>query len=296
MALLAQIIGRAQAARTGADDGDAAAAVADLVGENARVVLRRDLVDDETFQPADGDRFSLDTDRAHRLAAARADASAGGGEGVGTVHQLQSLLVVAVAYAANVIRHVHVRRAGGDADAALDAAIGFQPRLFLAVARDHFIKRLHALVRCQHVHLDALRRVQVVTFRATVTQRILLPGGVFNTGSEVILGRVAGDPGVLVAHAQRTGGAHIHAQGAPAAAAVVEPRAQPAVAVAALECLDPDHVDGIVLADRVAGATTDTLLADIDMKTAIGGRTGTLLYRTDAGVGFLEGALPDVER
>ncbi|MEI2768884.1 MAG: hypothetical protein V9E86_10480 [Nitrosomonas sp.] len=83
-------------------------------------------------------------------------------------------------------------------------------------------------------------------------------------------------PGVGVGHGQRLGHADIDAQRAPAAAAVVDARAQAGIAVFGRNAVHRHHVDGAVLADGFAGAAADALFHIVLVEAAIARRGGAI--------------------
>jgi len=85
------------------------------------------------LEPADGDGVALVGGGAARLALVGADPAADVGEGVGPVEEPQALLIVAVADGGDVSGNRCVGGAGGDTEAAGDAAVGLGPGLLDAV-------------------------------------------------------------------------------------------------------------------------------------------------------------------
>ena len=101
------------------------------------------------------------------------------------------MLVITVANALDVIRYIHVSRAGRHAHAALDTAISFLFRLFYIITLDDFIKAFNAFVGGKHFHLDTLGWVKVIGFFAPVTQFIVLPVLFIDAGNKHEISRLA---------------------------------------------------------------------------------------------------------
>ena len=115
-----EIEGGGEAARPGADDRHALAGFRHVrLLDEVEIALARHVVGDGALEPADGDGVALVQRRAGGLALVGADAPADLAERIGLVEELQAALEIALAHLLDVVGDRHVRRAGGDAEAAL---------------------------------------------------------------------------------------------------------------------------------------------------------------------------------
>ncbi len=114
-----------------------------------------DVVDDVALEPADRDRLALVRRGADGFAFVGADPAADLGERVGLVEDLDAEVVVALAHRGDVVGDVHMRGAGGDAEPAFDAAVGFEHRLFAGVAGDDLVEIVDPRLGRQFAHLGA---------------------------------------------------------------------------------------------------------------------------------------------
>jgi len=138
MALLRQIEGGGEAGRAGADDGDFLAGGGRRFANGGADLPWRHLIHDVALEPADGDRVAFVTRGAGGFAFVRAHPAADAGKRVCFVEQGDAACVVAIAYGLDVVGNRHVRRAGGDAQATGNAAVGLEFRLVDAIAIDDF--------------------------------------------------------------------------------------------------------------------------------------------------------------
>ncbi len=280
MALLGQIEGGGEAGRPGADDGDA------LAGDIAGLALGGDLLDPFVIdgvhrialEPANGDGLAAVAHRAGGLAAMGADAPAGVREGVGAIDLADGFFHVVLPDGADVLGRVHLRRAGVVTHAALHAARCLDDGLVLVVASDDLVEVVDARGGLRLGHVGALQRDQIALVG-------LGPALVVGDAVDAVAVRqhevavqVRIDAGMHVLARQRdgAGGAEVDAQGAPAAAAVVDggPEVAHALGRVLRQAGDLDHGDGGVVADLLAGAAADTGLPVVEVEAAIvgGGR------------------------
>ncbi len=248
----------------------------------------------EPLEPADRDRLTLQAHAAHALALARADHAAHLGHGVVVVYDAHRTRIVPVPDGRNVVGYVHVRRAGGHADATLDAARGLPARLILRVSKDDLGPARDALLRGQHRHRHALG-IEDGELIAVLPPALLAraPRLAVDARSEAEDVGVVVDPHVLVRHAERARRTHVDAQGTPAAAAVVDTR--PEAGVSRLDRVDLHQVDGLVLADARARAAADALVRIVHVPPAVAGRAGPHRPGLRDGVWLGEGPHPGGE-
>ena len=230
MALAGQVEGGGESRRTGADDGDPVAGGRAWAADDGAHPIRGHLVQEVALEPADGDGVALVAGGATRLALVGADPAADRREGIGLVKQAHPPLVVPITHGGDIVGDGHVGGAGGDAEAAGDAAIGLLARRFAVVAGDDLGEGFNPRLRCQLRHRDTGRGGQPVAGGAVIAQGLLVPGLVVQARGEAEGVRVPIHPGVAVGHGQGLGHADIDTEGAPAAAAIVDAGPQARVA------------------------------------------------------------------
>ena len=115
--------------------------------DDALDLVRCEGIHGVAFEPADRDRLAALADRAGGLAAVGTDAAAGVGERVGVVDLAHRLFEIVLPDGADVLRCIHVRRAGIVAHAALHAARGLDDGLLFVVTVDDLVEVVAARVR-----------------------------------------------------------------------------------------------------------------------------------------------------
>ena len=114
-------------------------------------------VGDVPLEPPYHDRLAPVVQGADLLAVGGADAAARLAEGIRVVEDAERLVEVPLADRPDVLRDVHVRRAGLDAEAALDAAGRLLSRELLVVAERHLIEGFPSLLRFDDRHIGGFR-------------------------------------------------------------------------------------------------------------------------------------------
>ena len=155
VAHLCQIACAGQPRRTGADNSDLLAVLFRQHGCFVR--LGAVPVGDETFETADGDRFSLDTKDALAFALVFlwADAAANGRQTGVLFQTLGRFGEIAFRQGGDEIRNIHMHRAAFHTAwfGAMQAALGLGDRRFRAVAQGHFVEIGDANLRVLYRHV-----------------------------------------------------------------------------------------------------------------------------------------------
>ncbi len=236
-------------------------------------LLRREGIHRIAFQPADRDGLAALADGAGRLAAMGTDATTGVRKGIGVVDLPHRLLEVVLPDRPDVLGRIHLRRAGIVAHAALHAARRLDNRLLFVVAMDDLVEVFDARRRCPFAHRLTVWVDQVVLRRLVpaFAKELLVHSlwvGQHEVAGELLIGTGVD---ILARQADRAGRAQIHAQRAPAAAAIVDRRAQIAHPVQWIlgQRRHLHHADRRIVADLLTGRAADTRVPVVEVKTAI---------------------------
>src|SRR6056297_996191 len=299
MAVAGQIEGRGEARRPRPHDAHGATAgrlLRETLGDDGTHPLVAYGVHGEALQPADGHGLAALADGAGGLATVGAYPPAGVGEGVGAVDLVHRLLQVLLPDGTDVLRGVHVGRAGVVAHAALYAARGLDDGLLEVVAFDDLLEVVHPLGGGALGHGLAVGIHEVVLGGLGPALAVVLVMDPLGVRQDEVAGQLLVGTGVDVLPGQADGarGAQIHAQGAPAAAAVVDGRTQVAHPVQGVlrQARHPHHGNGRVVAHLLAGGAADARLPVVDVKAAVahGGHAGAQRFGYGLAGEELEGA------
>jgi hypothetical protein len=191
----------------------------------------------------------------------------------GAVNLAHRLLGVSAPDGPDVLRGVHVGRARIVAHAALDAAGGLEQRALAVEALDDLRHGVDAGLRVHLGHRAAVQ-IQEIGFlglgpalREAETVDALLVG----KHEEVV--QILADVNVLPGQGQRSGGADVHAQRAPAAAPVIDGWAARLDALEGIrrQLRQVNHANRAIVANASAGATADAELPIVQVQAAVKG-------------------------
>ena len=278
VAQLHQVVGGGEPRRAGADDGrlPARGLFRLALGGDLPDALVGHPIHGIALEPADGDGLSAPPDGTGGFATMGADPPADMGEGVGAVHLPHRLLQVVLPDGADVLGGVHVGGTGVVAHAALDAARGLDDGRLAVVALDDLPEIVDPFLRRQFRHGLAFQVQQVGIGGLGPAQSVILAmhadlARQHEIAVDLLLGAGVN---ILARKVDGTGGADVHAQSAPAAAAVVDGRPQiphPRLGVVG-QTGNAHHGDGCVVAHLLTAGATDALVPGVEVETPVARR------------------------